>query len=66
VNPSHKTSPTSPGRLGPITGVASVAIIYPSRLSLRRNTGVFVKYNRGSHRREAALAVNQFLTQQKT
>ena len=30
VNPSHKTSPTSLGRLGPITGVASVAIIYPS------------------------------------
>jgi hypothetical protein len=28
VNPSHKTSPTSLGRLGPITGVASVAIIY--------------------------------------
>jgi hypothetical protein len=30
VNPSHRTSPTSLGRLGPITGVASVAIIYPS------------------------------------
>ena len=29
VNPSHKTSPTSLGRFGPITGVASVAIIYP-------------------------------------
>jgi hypothetical protein len=30
VNPSHRTSPTSLGRLAPMTGVALVAIIYLS------------------------------------
>jgi hypothetical protein len=66
VNPSHRTSPASLGWFALITGTALVAIIYPfvivpieirlvNLLSLIRDAPEAV-----------ALAINQFLTQQKT
>jgi hypothetical protein len=51
VNPSHRTSAASFGRLAPITGTALVAIIYPFVIvPAEIRYGLFVKLNRGSHR----------------
>jgi len=51
VNPSHRTSAASFGRLSPITGTALVAIIYPFVIvPAEIGYGLFVKLNRGSHR----------------
>ena len=57
VNPSHRTSPPSLDRRGPMSEAASVPIIYLSRLSPPRNAVVSLSLS-GSHRRGAALAAN--------